>query len=235
MTTAPLVIPWGGADWATLAPILVFALTPLLVLLADLTLPRATRRAASLLLAIAGAIAGGVVALAGWGHPYVAFGGGFVLGGFTIAFEEIVVVATVFSLLMAYRLGREDQTAGGIALMLWSASGAMLMAGAANLMTIFLGLELLSLGLYCLCGLAPRAAAREAALKYLILSSTASGFMLYGMALLFGTTGSIELAALAAGNISAPLFAVGVGLFAIGFACGRRTSTKALRCPSRHS
>jgi NADH-quinone oxidoreductase subunit N len=218
MTTAPPVIPWGGADWATLAPILVFALTPLLVLLADLTLPRATRRAASLLLAIAGAIAGGVVALAGWGHPYVAFGGGFVLGGFTIAFEEIVVVATVFSLLMAYRLGREDQTAGGIALMLWSASGAMLMAGAANLMTIFLGLELLSLGLYCLCGLAPRAAAREAALKYLILSSTASGFMLYGMALLFGTTGSIELAALAAGNISAPLFAVGVGLFAIGFA-----------------
>jgi NADH-quinone oxidoreductase subunit N len=119
---------------------------------------------------------------------------------------------------MAYRLGREDQTAGGLALMLWSASGAMLMAGAANLMTIFLGLELLSLGLYCLCGLAPRAASREAALKYLILSSTASAFMLYGMALLFGATGSIQLAAIAGANLSAPLFAVGVGMFLIGFA-----------------
>jgi NADH-quinone oxidoreductase subunit N len=216
--TPPLVIPWGSADWTAIAPIIVIALAPLLVLLADLTLPRAARRPAALSLALLGTAAAGLVALAGWGKPYVAFGGGFVLGGFTIAFEEIVIVATLFSLLMAYRLGREDQTAGGLALMLWSAAGAMLMAGAANLMTIFLGLELLSLGLYCLCGLAGRAGAREAALKYLILSSTASAFMLYGMALLFGATGSIQLSALAGANLSAPLFAVGVGMFLIGFA-----------------
>jgi len=216
--TPSLVIPWGSADWTAIAPIIVIALAPLLVLLADLTLPRAARRPAALSLALLGTAAAGLVALAGWGKPYVAFGGGFVLGGFTIAFEEIVIVATLFSLLMAYRLGREDQTAGGLALMLWSAAGAMLMAGAANLMTIFLGLELLSLGLYCLCGLAGRAGAREAALKYLILSSTASAFMLYGMALLFGATGSIQLSALAGANLSAPLFAVGVGMFLIGFA-----------------
>ena len=216
MTT--LSIPWGNADWTAIAPILVIAIAPLFVLLADLTLPRPARRTAALILALLGTAAAGLVALAGWSHPYVAFGGGFVLGGFTIAFQEIVVVATLFSLLMAHHLGREDQTAGGLALMLWSAAGAMLMAGAANLMTIFLGLELLSLGLYCLCGLASRAAAREAALKYLILSSTASAFMLYGMALLFGSTGSIQLSALAGPNVSGPLFAVGVGMFLIGFA-----------------
>jgi NADH-quinone oxidoreductase subunit N len=79
---------------------------------------------------------------------------------------------------------------------------------------VFLGLELLSLSLYCLCALAPRGTAREAALKYLILSSTASGFMLYGMALLFGATGSVQLAALADGH--GPLFAVGAGLFLVG-------------------
>jgi NADH-quinone oxidoreductase subunit N len=216
--TPALTIPWGNDDWHAIAPILVMAIAPLFVLLADLTLPRNLRRNASLGLALLGAAVAGVVALGGWGTPYVAFGGGFVLGGFTIAFEEIVVLATLFSLLMAYRLGREDQTAGGLALLLWSASGAMLMAGAANLMTIFLGLELLSLGLYCLCGLASRASAREAALKYLILSSTASAFMLYGMALLFGATGSIQLSALAGANLSAPLFDLGVGMFLIGFA-----------------
>jgi NADH-quinone oxidoreductase subunit N len=216
--TPTLIIPWGGADWGSIAPIIVVALTPLFVLLADLTLPRRVRRGAALAIALLGTAVGGVIALGGWGKPYVAFGGAFVQGGFTIAFEEIVIVATLFSLLMAYRLGREDQTAGGLALMLWSASGAMLMAGAANLMTIFLGLELLSLGLYCLCGMASRATAREAALKYLILSSTASAFMLYGMALLFGATGSIQLSALAGANLSAPLFVIGVGMFLIGFA-----------------
>ncbi len=93
----------------------------------------------------------------------------------------------------------------------------MLMAGAANLMTIFLGLELLSLALYCLCALAARPTAREAALKYLILSSTASGFLLYGMALLFGATGSVQLSALATATVG-PLYAIGAGLFLVGFA-----------------
>ncbi|HMD01619.1 MAG TPA: NADH-quinone oxidoreductase subunit N, partial [Candidatus Baltobacteraceae bacterium] len=133
-------------------------------------------------------------------------------------FEEIVVVAALMTLLLATGLGRDDQAAGGIALLLWSASGAMLMAGAGNLMTIFLGLELLSLGLYCLCGLSRRATARESALKYLILSSTATAFMLYGMALLFGATGSVALAALLDPPISQPLYDAGVGLFFIGVA-----------------
>ena len=79
-------------------------------------------------------------------------------GGFTIVFEEIVVIAAIFSLLLTHRLGREEQTAARSRSMLWSATGAMLMAGAANLMMIFLGLELLSLALYCLCGYSGRRA-----------------------------------------------------------------------------
>ena len=62
-------------------------------------------------------------------------------------------------------------------------------------MTVFLGLELLSLALYCLCGMADRKKAREAALKYLDLSvRRRRAFMLYGMALLFGATGSVMFA-----------------------------------------
>ncbi len=213
-----LVIPYGQADWLAIEPLTIVALAPLAVLLADLVLPRRSRRGAELVLAAAGLVWAGLLLLQQWGHPYAAFGGGFVSGGFAIVFQEVVIVGALFSLLLATHLGRDDQAGGAIALMLWSASGAMLMAGAANLMTIFLGLELLSLALYCLCGLSPRATAREAGLKYLILSSTASGFMLYGMALLFGATGSVALSALLLPPASPMLFWLGSGLFLIGFA-----------------
>jgi len=216
MNVPQLLIPFGQADWSAVLPSSIVALTALVVILADLILPRKQRRAGGVGIAIGGVVAAGVLAALGWGHPYAAFGGAFINGGFAIVFEEIVVVAAVFSLLLSATLGRDDQAGGAIALMLWSASGAMLMAGAGNLMTIFLGLELLSLSLYCLCAAGSRAGAREAALKYLILSSTASAFLLYGMALLFGATGSVSLAALALPNASAGLFATGCGLFLIG-------------------
>jgi len=214
--TPQLVIPFGSADWIAVAPQAIVGFAALVVLLGDLTLPKAVRRRTGLAVAVAGLVVAGVVALQAWGHPYAAFGGAFISGGFAIVFEEITVVAAIFSLLLGFTLGRDDQAAGAIALLLWSASGAMLMAGAGNLMTVFLGLELLSLALYCLCGIAPRPAAREAALKYLILSSTASAFMLYGMALLFGATGSVALAALAGPVASVPLFDLGCGLFLVG-------------------
>jgi len=216
MSVPQLIVPFGNADWFALAPSFVVAVTALVIVLADLILPRRVRRGAGIALGIAGFAIAGALALRGWGHPYAAFGGAFMSGGFAIAFEEIVVVAGIFSLLLCGLLGRDDQAGGALALMLWSASGAMLMAGAANLLTIFLGLELLSLALYCLCALASRAGAREAALKYLILSSTASAFMLYGMALLFGATGSVSLAAFAGPNISTTLFDLGCGLFLVG-------------------
>jgi NADH-quinone oxidoreductase subunit N len=86
-------------------------------------------------------------------------------------------------------------------------------------MTIFLGLELLSLALYCLCGMVDRKTARESALKYLILSSTATGFMLFGMALLFGATGSVMLADFVNPALTASaLFWMGGGMFLIGLA-----------------
>jgi len=216
MSTPQLVIPYVGADYAALLPTFVVAVTALVVIVADLVVPRAGRRTANVTIGIVGLVLAGVLALQGWGHPFAAFGGAFVNGGFAIVFEAIVLVAAIFSLLMAHALGRVEQSGGAIALMLWSASGAMLMAGAANLMTVFLGLELLSLALYCLCAMSSRPGAREAALKYLILSSTASGFLLYGMALLFGATGSVAFAALAAPPASSTLFDAGCGLFLIG-------------------
>ena len=209
----------SAADYAALLPWFVVAVVPLAILFVDLFFRSAgpLRRGVAVGLAIAGLVAAGVLAAEQYPHDYAAFGGAFVQGGFSIVFSEIVIIATIATLLLSIGVGRSDQVAGTTALLLWSASGAMLMAGAANLLMVFLGLELLSLGLYCLCAISARTTARESALKYLILSSMASGFLLYGSALMFGATGSVAFADLAHAQVT-PLFAVGAGLFLVGLA-----------------
>jgi NADH-quinone oxidoreductase subunit N len=209
-------LPFTNADWSAILPIAVVAVTALVVLLVDL-ISRSLNRYVPIAIGSLGAVAGGVLAAQQFGHDYNSFFGGFMTGGFTTVFEEIIIIALVGSLILYGTMSPGPNLAGITALMLWSTCGAMLMAGAANLMTIFLGLELLSLGLYCLCAMGDRRASRESALKYLILSSTASGFMLYGMALLFGATGSVMLANLLDPALASnPLFWLGGGMFLIG-------------------
>lgn len=208
-----------AADYAALLPWFIVAVTPLAILFVDLFFRSAgtLRRGVAVGLALVGLVVAGVVAAHEYPQNYAAFGGAFIQGGFSIVFSEIVIVATIATLLLSVGVGRSDQVGGTTALLLWSASGAMLMAGASNLLIVFLGLELLSLGLYCLCAISVRTTARESALKYLILSSMASGFLLYGSALLFGATGSVAFADLAHAQVT-PLFAVGAGLFLVGIA-----------------
>jgi NADH-quinone oxidoreductase subunit N len=214
-----IAIPFQSLDWNAIMPIVVLAVTSLVVLLADLVAPKHVNRYVAIVLGCIGALAAGVLAQQQFGHNYNAFFGGFMTGGFTTVFEEIILAALIGSLILYGSLGSPDRVGGTTALMLWSTCGAMLMAGAANLMTIFLGLELLSLALYCLCGMADRKQARESALKYLILSSMASGFLLFGMALLFGASGSVMLADLTAPAMATnPLFWMGTCMFLIGLA-----------------
>jgi NADH-quinone oxidoreductase subunit N len=210
-----------AADWNAIAPMTIVAATALVVLLADLLSPKHVNRYAAIAISAIGVIIAGVIAYQQFrsGINYGAFGGAFILGGFSTVFEEIILIAALGSIVLYSAIGREDRIAGAIALLLWSTSGAMIMAGAGNLMMIFLGLELLSLALYCLCGLADRPTARESALKYLILSSMASGFLVYGMALLFGASGSVALADLTQPALATnPLFWVGEGMFFVGIA-----------------
>jgi NADH-quinone oxidoreductase subunit N len=212
-------LPFTSADWSAIAPLGVLAATGLTVLIVDLLARDYASRVLCVGIGVLGAIVAGILAARQYGHDYDAFFGGFLTGGFTTVFTEIILIALIGSLLLYATLGNPRQVAGITALMLWSTCGAVLMAGSANLMTIFLGLELLSLGLYALCGLSGRRSSRESALKYLLLSSTASGFLLYGMALLFAATGSVMLADFThpavAGNA---LLWIGSGMFFVGLA-----------------
>jgi len=214
-----VIIPFSSNDWNAVIPAFIPAVAGLLVLIADLIAGAQLKRYVAIGLGVAGAAVTGVFVLQQYNHPYNSFFGGFISGGFTTVFEEIVVLALLGSLVLYGAIGSSGRIAGSVALMLWSATGALIMAGAANLMTIFLGLELLSLALYCLCGLADRATARESALKYLILSSTASAFLLFGMALLFGAGGSVQLADFVnPALVASPLFWMGSCMFSIGIA-----------------
>lgn len=212
-----MTLSFTHADWNAILPVEVLAAAGLAVLLADLFSGRKQWRYVSIVIGLLGVVAAGIVAGRQFGHEYDAFFGGFMAGGFATVFEEIVLIGTAGSLLLYGTIGPAGRVAGTTAIMLWSACGAMLMAGAGNLIAIFLGLELLSLGLYALCAAVDRKTARESALKYLILSSTATAFLLFGAALLFGATGSVMLGDFTNPSLaSSPLFWMGAGMFLIG-------------------
>ncbi len=211
--------PYTQIDWNGIAPIITIAVTALVVLFADLLARTHAKRWVAILLGGLGTLLAAGLSAQQYGSTGTVFSGAFALGGFTVVFEEIVLLALFGSLLLFATTMQERRVGGSVALMLWSACGALLMAGASNLMTVFLGIELLSLALYCLCGMNDRPSSRESALKYLVLSSTASGFMLLGMALLFGASGSVALSSLTLGGLATSSFLwSGSALFFVGLA-----------------
>jgi NADH-quinone oxidoreductase subunit N len=108
-------------------------------------------------------------------------------------------------------------------LVLFAVAGMMLMAAARDLMIVFLGIELMSIAVYVLAGLnrrSPRSA--EAALKYFLLGAFSTGFLLYGIALIYGATGTVSLAEIgdrihAYDLAASPLVTVGTTLLLVGF------------------
>jgi NADH-quinone oxidoreductase subunit N len=108
------------------------------------------------------------------------------------------------------------------ALVLFAAAGMLWLAGADDMMVLFLGLEVMSVAVYVLAGFNRRSAASaEAGLKYFLIGAFASAFLLYGIALVYGATGTTSMTAAGAGLARGPLplmAIAGLGLFLIGFA-----------------
>src|SRR5579883_405839 len=175
-------------DWARIAPELVVAGCGLLLLIADLLTPAARKGWLALfaLLALAGGLAA-TITLFAVGDNQTSFLG-MVTDDWLALFGDLVVLSAgaLAVLLSPGYIERQGITQHGeyYALLLFAVSGMMLMGSATNFMTIFLGLEVLSLALYILSAfIAGRFKSQEAGMKYFLLSSFASGFLLYGMAL----------------------------------------------------
>lgn len=152
------------------------------------------------------------------------FADAFMADRFSLVFTGIILAAALVATLLSSRR-REDDLAGYLALILFAATGMAALVGAGSLITMFLGIELLSLSLYVVVGFRRGdLAAKEGALKYLILGSAASGFLLFGFALIYGVTGSVMLTeiqqywtAVGADGMSL-LYRAGLALTLVGFA-----------------
>jgi NADH-quinone oxidoreductase subunit N len=107
-------------------------------------------------------------------------------------------------------------------LLLFAAGGMMLLAASRDLIVVFLGIELMSIASYVLCGLDRRSSrGAEAALKYFLLGAFSTGFLLYGIALVYGATGSTDITAIGTAVTGAtfnnPLLLAGIGMLIVGF------------------
>ena len=152
-----------------------------------------------------------------------AFGGMLVVDGFSIFINMLLIVGGLLTVALSYDYLKRMNLARGeyYVLMLFSISGMMLMASAADLIVVFLALELLSIPLYVLAAFArPEARSEEAGLKYFLLGAFSSGFLVYGIALVYGASGTTSLNgifAAAQAGMDYPIYLLlGAGLILVG-------------------
>ena len=187
----------GGQDIARFLPEIILTVTGTLLMVLD---PVINKRSSSLFghLSILALLAGIGGAIYGDANPGPAFGGLLLVDGFATFFRILVMVVGILTILPSYRfLRRQDGETGEFhALLLFSIAGQSIMASANELIVIFIGLEISSIASYVLAGyLRDDKRANEAALKYFLLGSFATAFFLYGVALIYGATGTINLSA----------------------------------------
>ena len=205
-----------------LLPVLIVLGAGALVLLLDLV-PRIVGKELLGTVALAGVVGALLAALWRWGKPGRAFHDMVVLDDFALFVTVVICYAAALVILLSIDYLRRSGAESGeyYALVLFATAGMMLLAAAGDLVVLFLSLELMSLSLYVLAGLFKRElASSEASMKYFILGAFAASFLLYGIALIYGATGTTNLdriAAAAAGRGHDPLLTIGLGLLLVGF------------------
>jgi NADH-quinone oxidoreductase subunit N len=207
-------------DLASIAPEGLLVLAGALILLLEAFTPRLR----SAFTALAVLAAAGAAWLAWDLAPGASYAGLLVADRLTAFGSTIVLAAAALALLASQGFLRREGILGGEyhALFLWCSAGMLLMLRSVELLTIFVCLELLSLCLYALAAYNRKVVVgSESALKYFLMGAFASAFVLYGIALLYGATGSTYLpeisSALAAGTATPWLAVIGVLLLIAGF------------------
>jgi len=213
-----------ASDWVVLIPELIVLAAAGKVLMIDAFAKRGWLRRLVPWTAFGGAILAAVAAALLWNRPHVGFGGMFTNDNFAVLVKVAILSGAGLAILMAeHYVRREDLPSGEFySLMLLSALGMMLLASSTNLIMIFLTLETLSIALYVLTGLdRARPRSQEAGLKYFLLGSFSAAFLVYGVALTYGATGTLDLRRIAE-TVAAPavlhnpVLLAGAGLILVG-------------------
>src|SRR5258706_2619134 len=187
------------ADFFTILQLTVLTAWACALLLVDLFIPK-DRKGLTALLAAAGLLLTAFF-LFQPGAETVGFNNMVVRDGFSVFLDTLFLLTGLLGITTAYGYIRRMNIERGeyYPLMLFSIVGMMLMSQAGDLLVVFLALELLSIPLYVMAALAyPKTDSEEAGIKYFLLGAFSTGFVVYGIALVFGATGSTSIAGIVA-------------------------------------
>ena len=211
------------ADFLTILPITAVIVWALLLLVADLWIPKARKDLTALLAAVGLAVALGLT-LAQTGRSELAFQGMVMLDGFAVFLNVLYLVSGLVVVALSHDYLKRTGVDRGeyYSLMMFSIAGMMLLTQAYNLIVVFLAIEFLSTPLYVLAGIGRnRLESEESALKYFLLGTFSSAFVVYGVALIFGATAATGmesiLQAVQTGEANMVLFVAGAALLLVGF------------------
>ena len=213
-----------SAEYTRILPEIILTLMGVLIMFLEAVLNDKQKGifAPLTILGLLGAAAG---AIAAYGNPGPAFQNMLTVDGFATFFRILSIGVGILVVFSSVDYLRRENSRGGefYALILWSIVGQSIMASANELIMIFIGLEISSIASYVLAGyLRDDSRNNESALKYFLLGSFATAFLLYGVAWIYGATGSTNLSvirgALLAGGEPVALASVAAALIFIGFA-----------------
>lgn len=212
----------GMADIRGISPSLNLAIAGIVILLFDAILPMRSKLVSAwiAILALASSFCASLHRLAA-GMDASFFNHTVRMDPFAHAFSAVITLATTLAILSApkYLKLRRVHLAEYYALILFSVSGMVLFAAAEELIMLFLALETMSLPVYCLVAFTrTNVYSTEASMKYFLIGAFATGFLVYGVALLYGAAGTGNIADLRRGFDQSPgLFYAGMSLLLVGF------------------
>ena len=217
-------------DWLSLSPILALGIGALVVLMTGLLGPRILRQRLVPVLALLTLLASLAFQVARFKHPASIISGALRIDDLALILDMIFSISAIATVLLAWRSRAADMAGHGefFGLLLFSVMGMAILVSAQDLVTLFIGLELLSIPLYILCASEyRREGSLESGLKYLVIGSVGSATLVYGLAMVYGATGSTTFSGIAAalsgnhlsgGVLGDPLLFTGLGLVVVGFA-----------------
>jgi len=217
-----MVIP--SVNWGAIGPELILCLTAMGLLILNV-FGRKGAKGAIPYLSLAGIVVALLACISLWGKSEYAFHRMVVLDNYSLFFKIIFLITAALTVLMSIRFLQEEEFEYGeyYVLVLFAAVGMMFMAAAADLIIIFLGLETFSLAIYVLAGFfRTQPKSNESSLKYFLLGAFSTGFLLYGIALIYGATGTTNLKGIyefvsKIHLLTDPLLLIGMGLLIVGF------------------
>jgi NADH-quinone oxidoreductase subunit N len=216
-------------DWASFMPFVILGVGALAVLLIGL-FGRVARTTVVPVVTLATLIASIVIAATRLHHPASIISGALAVDGLALVLDMIFAVSAIAAVVLSVRDPAPRSAGQGEynSLILFSVLGMAILVSAQNLVTLFVGFELLSIPLYVLCASEfRREGSLESGLKYLVIGSVGSATLVYGLALVYGATGSTQFSGIDTailtggignGLLGDPLLLTGLGLVIVGFA-----------------